>query len=67
MNIVVTGATSFLGSALVKRLLQGGHRVYAVIRPGSKNRAMLPEHAQGLCVIEQDLQKLNKIDRKSVV
>ena len=35
MNIVVTGATSFLGAALCKELVSRGHQVYAVVRPGS--------------------------------
>ena len=38
MNIVVTGATSFLGAALCKELVSRGHQVYAVVRPGSSNR-----------------------------
>jgi len=41
MNLVVTGATSFLGVALIKALLKTKHQVYAVVRPGSKNRGAL--------------------------
>ena len=41
MNIVVTGATSFLGAALCKELVSRGHQVYAVVRPGSSNRQVL--------------------------
>ncbi len=41
MNLVVTGATSFLGAALIRELLKEKHQVYAVVRPGSKNRAAL--------------------------
>ena len=41
MNIVVTGATSFLGAALCKELVSRGHQVYAVVRPGSNNRQVL--------------------------
>lgn len=33
MRAVVTGATSFLGAALIRRLLEEGHQVYAVVRP----------------------------------
>ena len=41
MNIVVTGATSFLGAALCKELVSREHQVYAVVRPGSNNRQVL--------------------------
>ncbi len=40
-NIVVTGATSFLGTSIVKKLLSENHQVFAVVRPGSKNRGAL--------------------------
>lgn len=36
-KIIVTGATSFIGAPLVKKLVENGHVVYAVIRPKSKN------------------------------
>ncbi|GAI55045.1 unnamed protein product, partial [marine sediment metagenome] len=32
MAILVTGASGFIGSILTKRLLEGGHRVYALSR-----------------------------------
>lgn len=41
MNVVVTGATSFIGAVTVGQLLQQGHRVCAVVRPGSQNLAHL--------------------------
>lgn len=34
MHILVTGATGFVGAALVRRLLAAGHRVTALVRPG---------------------------------
>ena len=50
MRAVVTGATSFLGAALIRRLLEEGHQVYAVVRPHSANRKVLPENVPGLRV-----------------
>ncbi len=43
MNLVVTGATSFLGTALIQELLNQGHQVYAVVRPGSQNLRSLTD------------------------
>lgn len=36
-RIVITGATGFLGSYLAKRFLAEGFKVYALVRPDSKN------------------------------
>lgn len=35
MKVLITGATSMIGSALMKRLLTSGHSVVAVVRAGS--------------------------------
>lgn len=41
MRIIITGATGFIGTALCEELLQNGHEVIAVIRPGSSRRDKL--------------------------
>ena len=41
MRIVVTGATSFIGLAVIENLLHGGHEVLAVARPDSPGRKKL--------------------------
>lgn len=61
MNAVVTGATSFLGRALVNQLLKDGIRVYAVIRPGSKNKGLLNHNSSHLTIIERSLEDLGDI------
>ncbi|MFT4107817.1 MAG: NAD(P)-dependent oxidoreductase [Lacrimispora sp.] len=62
MNVVVTGATSFLGRGLVDRLLKDGCQVFAVVRPGSENLSKLDVNGQGLVLIERQLQDLQDLD-----
>ncbi len=40
MTVLVTGAGGFLGRALVRELLQAGHRVRAMVRPGGDTSAL---------------------------
>lgn len=46
MRYIVTGATSFLGIALVDYLLRLQHQVVAVCRPNSKGLSKIPERAE---------------------
>lgn len=55
MNILITGATGFIGSALCREMLDGGHSVTAVIRPNSPKRDKLPREVS---VIELGLDKI---------
>lgn len=41
-RIVITGATSFIGSAVARALLARGHEVYGIVRAESKAKDMLP-------------------------
>lgn len=73
MNIAVTGATSFIGAPMTRRLIDMGHDVYAVVRPGSKNLIRLRREASGcdegeqgkgrLHIIEQKLEETDRLDR----
>ena len=47
MRIVVTGATSFIGLAVTKELLDKGHEVFAVARPDSPGRRRLEGRCAG--------------------
>ena len=38
-EVFITGATGYMGSALAVELLQRGHRVRALVRPGSESKA----------------------------
>lgn len=72
MNIAVTGATSFLGTSILRKLLFLEHQVYAIVRPGSSNRGALEAverecrslgRLKRLHIIEMDLSKLDQIDQ----
>lgn len=58
---MITGATSFIGSALTRRLLEEGNRVYAVCRPDSPNISALPE-GRGLTIIYADADNIQMIE-----
>lgn len=61
MNIVVTGATSFIGAPMVRELLRRGHSVYAVVRPFSKNRSKLRPHPS-LHIVERELELCDHLE-----
>ncbi|MEG0988283.1 MAG: NAD(P)-dependent oxidoreductase [Clostridium sp.] len=64
MNIVVTGATSFVGTETVKELLRRGHHVYAVLRTHSAKSDQLLEQGKipsGLTILEEDLGTLDHL------
>lgn len=58
MNILLTGATGFIGRELTAELINSGYEVYAVIRPTSKNRDGL--HPK-LNIIDCDLDECENL------
>ncbi len=44
MNVLVTGATGFIGSHVCRALLAAGHHVHAVIEPGADRGRLLDIH-----------------------
>ncbi len=57
---IVTGATSFIGAPLVKKLVDEGYFVYAVIRPNSINASNVVK-SQNVKVIECDLADMSRL------
>lgn len=56
-DVIITGATSFIGIALVKKLLdQKNIRVFAIVRRESQNIGLLPKHP-ALHVLVANLEK----------
>lgn len=43
-NVIVTGGTGFLGRNMIRRLCCEGHTVFAVVRPDSMNKELLPDN-----------------------
>jgi len=61
MKCFVTGASGFIGSNLVHELLARGHRVKALLRPGSETRALL---GQKFDRVEGDLSDQRLLERE---
>lgn len=57
---VLTGATSFIGTNLARRLLAAGKRVYAICRPDSRNIQNLPKH-KNLTLVNLDFDNIERL------
>lgn len=71
MNVVVTGATSFIGAETVRQLLEAGHSAVAVVRPASSHLShlyeKLPEKAEDrLRVMELDLGEIDRLSGQGI-
>lgn len=62
-NVIVTGATSFIGFPLVKELLKKNYTVYAVVRPNSKSNIKLNDlNCSFLRIIECSMDDYKNLD-----
>lgn len=59
MRCLVTGAAGFLGSHLLARLLQKGHEITLILRPGG-DRSRILSHLSHVQIIECDLRALEQ-------
>lgn len=59
-NIVVTGATSFIGVHIIHEFLKNNCEVIAVVRPNSRNLNRLPKNNL-LTIIEIEMEKIQDI------
>ena len=60
MNVLITGATSFVGAETARAFLGAGHHVFAPVRPSSRRLSFLPEH-ENLVRLEADMGDIAKI------
>lgn len=66
MNILVTGATGYIGSCLVKRLLALGHAVTAVVLEGTGTEALQPRlNDVWICIYDGSLGSLARAIEQS--
>ncbi len=67
MRVIVTGAASFIGSAVVRRLLNQGDFVCAIVRPASRNLPGLmrkisePDRIE---IVEMDLHQIDHLPER---
>ncbi|MCI9105591.1 MAG: NAD(P)-dependent oxidoreductase [Lachnospiraceae bacterium] len=69
MRAVVTGATSFIGAAAIRQLLQAGHEVLAVVRPESSKLENLYFHIPAGCeqqiqILELDMREIGEVKKR---
>jgi len=62
-KVVVTGATSFIGTRLVKKLIRADFDVYAVIRKGSSNKNKLVS-CKGVNIFELNMDEIDQLPEK---
>ena len=62
-QVVVTGATSFLGRNVVESLLNNGYEVYAILKPLSSHNERFSGFSNLLKCIELDCSDFDKIPK----
>lgn len=60
---IVTGATGFIGSWLVKELINQNVFVYAIVRTNSSKTKIIP-YSDYLCIVECDMDKIQQLPKK---
>lgn len=60
---MITGATGFIGSFVTRMLLEQGAKVFALVRPESRNKDSLPMHPQ-LVVVPCALEHVGSCTKK---
>lgn len=61
-NVIITGATSFIGVHLINECIKNNCNVFAVVRPRSKNLLRIPNNKL-IRIIELDKNEIDKITK----
>lgn len=61
-TVLITGATSFIGVNLIRRLLEDGYEIYAIVRSQSQKVKLLPVSAN-LHIIEASMEAYSMLDQ----
>lgn len=62
-RIIITGATGFIGRYMTKKMLENDWEVYAIVRPDSHNKDVLPKD-ENLHIVEVDIENIDVIVKK---
>ena len=62
MNVIVTGATGYIGTKLVKRLSEEKHKVYAIVRKSS-NTEEIEKYVSGIINKESYLELYSNLEQ----
>jgi nucleoside-diphosphate-sugar epimerase len=60
---IVTGATSFIGAHLIKKLVEEGWKVYAVVRKKNTKEKLLPDSKQ-IVIIRLNMEEYGRLEEK---
>src|SRR5438128_5465574 len=64
MNVLVTGASGFVGADLTKNLVDDGYRVFALVRdPQKLAKALGPDYLRRITVLEGDLLTKDDLEK----
>ncbi|MDD3218497.1 MAG: NAD(P)-dependent oxidoreductase [Lachnospiraceae bacterium] len=63
-KVIITGATSMIGRALIDECLEHHLEIYAVIRPNSPHKERLEKCGTHLHLVECQLDKLSELENK---